>query len=172
MSSTAGLCISGTRRRRFFFLFSFPFFSLLLTATREKTKWANGGHYEGTKAGTRVKSTVKISIIAENPKFVCRGGLKLEKALEEFDVDVEGKVALDSGLSTGGFTDCLLQCGVVKVYGVDVGYGQVAEKVRVDPRVVVMVRVGRSSTHARREHLPSLKPRPPTFTLPNNLFFR
>ena len=87
-----------------------------------------------------MKSTVKIDIIAENPKFVCRGGLKLEKALEEFDIDVEGKVALDSGLSTGGFTDCMLQGGAVKVYGVDVGYGQVAEKVRVDPRVVVMER--------------------------------
>ena len=93
-----------------------------------------------TKAGTKVKPTVKVDIIAEQPKFVCRGGLKLEKALDEFDIDPTGLIALDAGLSTGGFTDCMLQRGAVKVYGVDVGYGQVAEKVRVDPRVVVMER--------------------------------
>ena len=96
--------------------------------------------YATTKAGTRVKSSVKIAIIANNPKFVCRGGLKLEKALTEFEIDVVGKVILDAGLSTGGFTDCALQGGATRVYGVDVGYGQVAEKVRVDPRVVVMER--------------------------------
>ena len=93
-----------------------------------------------TKAGTKLKPSVKIKVIAENPKYVCRGGLKLEKALLEFDIAPEGKIVLDSGLSTGGFTDCLLQGGAVKVYGVDVGYGQVAEKIRVDPRVVVMER--------------------------------
>ena len=70
-----------------------------------------------------------------------RGGLKLEeRALDEFDIDPTGLTALDAGLSTGGFTDCMLQRGATKVYGVDVGYGQVAEKVRVDPRVVVMER--------------------------------
>jgi 23S rRNA (cytidine1920-2'-O)/16S rRNA (cytidine1409-2'-O)-methyltransferase len=92
------------------------------------------------KAGTKVKTTVTIHIIAEQPKFVCRGGLKLEKALDFFDIDVTDKIALDSGLSTGGFTDCLLQRGAKKVYGVDVGYGQVAEKIRVHPRAVVMER--------------------------------
>jgi len=93
-----------------------------------------------TKAGTKLKPSVKIEVIAEQPKFVCRAGLKLEKALSHFDVDVAGAVALDSGLSTGGFTDCLLQSGAVKVYGVDVGYGQVAEKIRQDERVVIMER--------------------------------
>ena len=81
-----------------------------------------------------------IEVIAEQPKFVCRAGLKLEEALAHFDVDVTGCVALDSGLSTGGFTDCLLQSGAKKVYGVDVGYGQVAEKIRQDERVVIMER--------------------------------
>ena len=93
-----------------------------------------------TKAGTKVKPSVEIGVIAEQPKFVCRAGLKLEKALAHFNVDVTGLVALDSGLSTGGFTDCLLQSGAKKVYGVDVGYGQVAEKIRQDERVVLMER--------------------------------
>ena len=93
-----------------------------------------------TKAGTKVKSTVVVDVIAEQPKFVCRGGLKLEKALDHFAIDVDGCVCLDSGLSTGGFTDCMLQRGASKVYGVDVGYGQVAEKIRVHPRAVVMER--------------------------------
>lgn len=93
-----------------------------------------------TKAGTKVKSTVAVDIIAEQPKFVCRGGLKLEKALDHFGIDVDGCVCLDSGLSTGGFTDCMLQRGATKVYGVDVGYGQVAEKIRVHPRAVVLER--------------------------------
>jgi 23S rRNA (cytidine1920-2'-O)/16S rRNA (cytidine1409-2'-O)-methyltransferase len=93
-----------------------------------------------TKAGTKVKSTVVVDIIAEQPKFVCRGGLKLEKALDHFEIDVDGLVCLDSGLSTGGFTDCMLQRGAAKVYGVDVGYGQVAEKIRVHPKAVVMER--------------------------------
>ena len=92
------------------------------------------------KAGTKVKTSVTVKIIAENPKFVCRGGLKLEKALDFFEIDVEGKIALDSGLSTGGFTDCMLQRGAKKVYGVDVGYGQVAEKIRTHEKAVVMER--------------------------------
>ena len=93
-----------------------------------------------TKAGTKLKPSVKIEVIAEQPKFVCRAGLKLEKALAHFGVDVSGCTALDSGLSTGGFTDCLLQSGARKVYGVDVGYGQVAEKIRQDERVIIMER--------------------------------
>ncbi len=93
-----------------------------------------------TKPGTKLKPSVKIEVLAEEPKFVCRGGLKLEKALQFFDVDVRDKICLDSGLSTGGFTDCLLQQGAKKVYGVDVGYGQVHEKIRTDERVVVMER--------------------------------
>ena len=93
-----------------------------------------------TKPGTKLKPNVTIEVLAEEPKFVCRGGLKLEKALQFFEVDVRDKICLDSGLSTGGFTDCLLQQGAKKVYGVDVGYGQVHEKIRTDERVVVMER--------------------------------
>ena len=74
-------------------------------------------------------------------RFVCRAGYKLEAALDLFNVCVKGAVALDAGLSTGGFTDCLLQRGAARVYGVDVGYGQVAERIRTDARVVVMERV-------------------------------
>jgi len=92
------------------------------------------------KAGTSVKSSAIIDITAAVPKYVCRAGYKLEAALEQFACDVEGKVALDAGLSTGGFSDCLLQNGVKHIYGVDVGYGQVAEKIRTDPRVSVIER--------------------------------
>ncbi|KAK9905612.1 hypothetical protein WJX75_003067 [Coccomyxa subellipsoidea] len=93
-----------------------------------------------TKAGTPVASTSTVDITAEAPKFVCRAGLKLEGALDHFGLDVSGMRVLDAGLSTGGFTDCLLQRGASHVIGVDVGYGQVAERVRTDPRVTVMER--------------------------------
>lgn len=92
------------------------------------------------KAGTPVSEKSVVEIIAEVPKYVCRAGYKLEAAIEQLDVDVAGKVALDSGLSTGGFTDCLLQYGASFVYGVDVGYGQVADKIRRDERVCVIER--------------------------------
>ena len=78
-------------------------------------------------------------------KYVSRGGHKLEHALKQFQLDVAGRVALDLGASTGGFTDCLLQHGAAKVYAVDVGHGQLAWKLRQDPRVVVM-----EKTNARR----------------------
>jgi 23S rRNA (cytidine1920-2'-O)/16S rRNA (cytidine1409-2'-O)-methyltransferase len=93
-----------------------------------------------TKSGYLVSNSSKVQVSASEPKYVCRAGHKMEAALESFHVEVANKVALDAGLSTGGFTDCLLQNGAAKVYGVDVGYGQVAEKVRVDERVVVMER--------------------------------
>nr|XP_025636689.1 uncharacterized protein LOC112731986 isoform X5 [Arachis hypogaea] len=92
------------------------------------------------KAGTPVSEKAVVEIIAEVPKYVCRAGHKLEAAIEQLDVNVAGKVALDSGLSTGGFTDCLLQYGASHVYGVDVGYGQVAEKIRRDDRVSIIER--------------------------------
>jgi len=92
------------------------------------------------KPGTPVRPDAVVEITAEEPRYVCRGGLKLEAALREFAVDVQGCAALDSGLSTGGFTDCLLQHGAAHVYGVDVGYGQVHERVRTDPRVTVLER--------------------------------
>lgn len=93
-----------------------------------------------TKAGTQIPDKAVVEIMAEIPKYVCRGGHKLEAAIENLGVDVAGKVALDSGLSTGGFTDCLLQYGASFVYGVDVGYGQVADKIRRDERVSVIER--------------------------------
>jgi 23S rRNA (cytidine1920-2'-O)/16S rRNA (cytidine1409-2'-O)-methyltransferase len=93
-----------------------------------------------TKAGQLVPDDVVITMDLEEPKYVSRAGLKLEHALDHFGIDVQGKIALDAGLSTGGFTDCLLQRGIERVYGVDVGYGQVHEKIRNDPRVIVMER--------------------------------
>ncbi|KAK7301466.1 hypothetical protein RJT34_12330 [Clitoria ternatea] len=92
------------------------------------------------KAGTPVPEKAVVEIIADVPKYVCRAGHKLEAAIEQLHVDVAGKVALDSGLSTGGFTDCLLQYGASHVYGVDVGYGQVSDKIRRDERVSVIER--------------------------------
>jgi len=78
--------------------------------------------------------------LLEGLKYASRGGLKLEKALDVFQIDVSGKVALDIGASTGGFTDCLLQRGAKRVYSIDVGYGQLSWRLRHDPRVVVMER--------------------------------
>lgn len=92
------------------------------------------------KAGAQIPEDAAITLNAEEPKFVGRAGFKLEKALDHFGVDVTGLTVLDAGLSMGGFTDCLLQRGALKVYGVDVGYGQVHEKIRGDERVVVMER--------------------------------
>ena len=92
-----------------------------------------------TKAGGLVAPDAEITI-KEAPRFVSRGGLKLEKAFEEFPIDVRGRVVLDAGASTGGFTDCLLQHGARKVIAVDVGYGQLDWKLRQDPRVEVLER--------------------------------
>jgi len=92
------------------------------------------------KAGAMVPEDAEIRILGGQLPYVSRGGLKLESALKEFMVSVSGKTALDVGASTGGFTDCLLQHGCEKVYAVDVGYGQMAWKLRQDPRVVVIER--------------------------------
>jgi 23S rRNA (cytidine1920-2'-O)/16S rRNA (cytidine1409-2'-O)-methyltransferase len=92
------------------------------------------------KAGKSIPSDVKIEVKGKPHPYVSRGGVKMEKALKEFNVKVEGKVALDIGASTGGFTDCLLQNGAEKVYAVDVGYGQIDWKLRQDPRVKVIER--------------------------------
>ena len=89
------------------------------------------------KAGLKVKRGATIEV-REKMKYVSRGGLKLEKAMKSFDIQLEGKVCMDVGASTGGFTDCMLQNGACKVYSVDVGYGQFAWKLRQDPRVVCM----------------------------------
>ena len=93
-----------------------------------------------TKPGIIVPQDAEITLVVEEPKYVCRAGWKLEKALEYFAIDVSGLTILDAGLSTGGFTDCLLQRGAAKVFGIDVGYGQVHEKIRQDPRVIVQER--------------------------------
>jgi 23S rRNA (cytidine1920-2'-O)/16S rRNA (cytidine1409-2'-O)-methyltransferase len=92
------------------------------------------------KAGTPTSMEAEVIVDIQEPKFVSRAGFKLEKALDYFSIDVQGLVVLDAGLSTGGFTDCLLSRGAMRVYGIDVGYGQVHEKIRHDPRVVVMER--------------------------------
>lgn len=93
-----------------------------------------------TKSGTAVSEDAVIELEIEEPKYVSRAGFKLEKALDHFSIDVTDLIVLDAGLSTGGFTDCLLQRGARKVYGVDVGYGQVHEKIRNDERVAVLER--------------------------------
>jgi len=93
-----------------------------------------------TKAGTPVGETAEIAI-AEDLPYVSRGGLKLEAALDFFTIDVKGKIIMDVGSSTGGFTDCLLKRGAKKVYCIDVGYGQLAWVLRRDPRVVLMERI-------------------------------
>ena len=90
------------------------------------------------KAGTTFPEDVKIEVRGHVMPYVSRGGLKLEKAIKNFDVSVEGKVCTDVGSSTGGFTDCMLQNGAVKVFAIDVGRGQLDWKLRQDPRVVCM----------------------------------
>ena len=92
------------------------------------------------KSGMEVDITSNIEVRGTACPYVSRGGLKLEKALRNFGVDPTGYVCSDSGASTGGFTDCLLQQGASKVFAIDVGYGQLAWKIRNDPRVVVMER--------------------------------
>ena len=92
------------------------------------------------KSGMEVDITANIEVRGSACPYVSRGGLKLEKALRNFGVDPTGYVCSDSGASTGGFTDCLLQQGASKVFAIDVGYGQLAWKIRNDPRVVVMER--------------------------------
>ncbi len=92
------------------------------------------------KPGTQVRTNADVRLKGEDCPFVSRGGLKLEKALKVFGIDPRGKSALDVGASTGGFTDCLLQGGASKVFAVDVGYGQLAWKLRRDPRVVNLER--------------------------------
>lgn len=101
------------------------------------------------KPGERVSSDDEIALAATE-KYVSRGGFKLEHALAHFNLDVTGQTAIDLGASTGGFTDCLLQQGAAKVYAVDVGHGQLAWKLRQNPRVVVMEKTNaRELTPAR-----------------------
>ena len=92
------------------------------------------------KCGEKIKKTAVIEFRGEGMKYVSRGGYKLEKAMKAFDIDLNNKVCMDIGASTGGFTDCMLQNGAIKVFSIDVGYGQFAWKLRVDPRVTCMER--------------------------------
>lgn len=115
-----------------------------LAESREKAKaiiMAGSVFVDGQredKAGSSFQEDVQIEVKGHTLPYVSRGGLKLEKALAEFDVTVEGKVCTDVGSSTGGFTDCMLQNGAVKVYAIDVGRGQLDWKLRQDDRVVCM----------------------------------
>jgi len=108
------------------------------------------------KPGLRLDENTRLDV-REQPRFVSRGGEKLAAALDAFHVDVTGRIAIDVGASTGGFTDCLLQRGAARVYAVDVGYGQLAWKLRNDPRVVV-----RERTNIRRLE-PRMLPETPDF---------
>ena len=115
-----------------------------LAESREKAKalimsgivYVNGQKED--KAGTTFEETAPIEVRGSTLKYVSRGGLKLEKAMDRFGVRLDGKICMDIGASTGGFTDCMLQNGAVKVYSVDVGHGQLAWKLRNDERVVCM----------------------------------
>lgn len=102
------------------------------------------------KPGTEVETTAAIQIRQRSP-YVSRGGEKLEKALQQFPISVAGRICLDGGISTGGFTDCLLQAGAAHVYGVDVGYGQVAWSLRQDARVTLLERT--NLRHLKPEEL-------------------
>lgn len=105
-----------------------------------------------TKPGKQVSDNVHIELKGEDIPYVSRGGVKLEGALKEFQVNPEGKIAMDIGASTGGFTDCLLKHGARKVYAVDVGYGQLDWTLRNDPRVVVIERT--NIRYMEREKVP------------------
>lgn len=91
-----------------------------------------------TKPGTHVCADAKIVCSAQEPRYVSRAGFKLEKALDHFNINVKDLIVLDAGISTGGFTDCLFQRGARKVYGVDVGYGDVHNRIRTDERLVLL----------------------------------
>ncbi|MEJ5227228.1 TlyA family RNA methyltransferase [Thermodesulfovibrio sp.] len=129
-----------------------------ITETREKARaliiegkiLVNGEKVE--KPGSMVDVNSEITLCGETLPYVSRGGLKLEHAIKHFSIDIKDKVAIDIGASTGGFTDCLLQHGAKRVYAVDVGYGQLAWKLRTDPRVVAIERT--NIRYMEREKIP------------------
>lgn len=106
------------------------------------------------KAGTLIRDDALIKIKDFDIPYVSRGGLKLEAAFKHFNIDVKGKIAMDVGASTGGFTDCLLQHGVARVYCIDVGYGQLAWKLRSDERVYILERT--NIRYLPKEKIPEL----------------
>ena len=121
-------------------------FEMGFTESREKAKavimagevYVN--NQKSDKPGTEIKEDDVVEFRGKAPKYVSRGGLKLEKAMSCFPISLENKICMDVGASTGGFTDCMLQNGAVKVYSIDVGYGQLAWKLRCDERVVNLER--------------------------------
>lgn len=129
-----------------------------LAASRELAKayiMAGTVYVDGVKeekAGTKVSAAAQLEVRGNQMKYVSRGGYKLEKAMTEFGLSLEGKVCLDIGASTGGFTDCMLQNGAAKVYAIDVGYGQFAWKLRNDPRVVCLEKT--NVRYVTREQVP------------------
>src|SRR5437762_7868463 len=130
-----------------------------LFASREQARRAimAGDIMVGTRTAAKPSELLEEeTTITVKPtrKYVGRGALKLEAALDHFNIDVKRKAALDIGASTGGFTDCMLQRGAKKVYAVDVGYGQLDWKLRNDPRVIVLEKVNARSLS--REHIPEL----------------
>ncbi len=128
-----------------------------LAPTREKAQaliLAGQIHINGRradKAGMPVPADARVELVGEPPRYVGRGGVKLEGALEDFSLDPTGKICLDIGSSTGGFTDCLLQHGAARVYAVDVGKGQLDWKLRQDARVAV--REGINARHLKPEDI-------------------
>lgn len=117
-----------------------------ISASREQAQravmagkvWVNGKRIE--KASQMVEEEDRITLAGATDKFVSRGGYKLERAIERFQLEIKGRFCLDAGASTGGFTDCLLQAGAAHIDAIDVGYGQLAWKLRQDPRVTVWER--------------------------------
>ncbi|MDF1495126.1 TlyA family RNA methyltransferase [Caproiciproducens sp. CPB-2] len=129
-----------------------------LTESREKAKamimMGNVyiDHQKSDKPGTMLPVDTKIEIRGETMPYVSRGGWKLEKAMSVFPIELKEKITMDIGASTGGFTDCMLQNGAKKVYSIDVGYGQLAWKLRTDPRVVNLERT--NVRYLTREQVP------------------
>lgn len=110
------------------------------------------GEEKSDKPGNMVDENAHVEVRGHDIRYVSRGGLKLEKAMQVFPLTPEGKVCMDIGASTGGFTDCMLQNGAEKVYSVDVGYGQLAWQLRQDPRVVNLERT--NARYLTREQVP------------------
>lgn len=112
----------------------------LILAGRVLVGAVEGAEQRIDKPGTPIDDTASVRLLGDDLKFVSRGGLKLEKALDHWAIDVAGKPCMDIGASTGGFTDCMLQRGASSVMAIDTGYGQIAQKLRSDPRVSLMER--------------------------------
>ena len=121
------------------------------------------------KPGTTVDEAAPLRLIGEDLRYVSRGGLKLERALEHWAISLEGRACIDVGASTGGFTDCMLQNGAAAVLAGDTGYGQIAHKLRVDPRVKLMERC--NARLLQPGELASAMPQPISFVAMDVSFF-